>query len=110
MALAAINYTVIHSPYVFLLAFVLFIHELGHYLVAKMHKASVKYPFFIPIPFVGIAFTRIKDIPLDKKPIISLAGMLFSISFIINLIILVLMALNIETQNTKQHKIDLKSN
>ncbi len=87
LALAAINYTVIHSPYVFLMTFVLFIHELGHYFVAKKHKAFVKYPIFLPIPFIGIGITKVKNIPLDKKATVAMAGVLFSLSFILALIV-----------------------
>lgn len=86
LALAAINYTLMHSPYVLLMTFVLFIHELGHYLVAKKAKADVNYPIFLPIPFIGIAFTKVKNLSEKHKPIVALAGILFSSIFIILLI------------------------
>lgn len=86
VSLAAINYTIIHSPYVFLMTFILFIHELGHYLTAKNYKAKVKYPIFIPFPFFAIAFTKIKDLNINYKTNVAAAGVLFSSSFIILLI------------------------
>lgn len=87
ISLAAINYTLIHSPYVFLLTFILLVHELGHYFVAKKYAAYVDYPVFLPIPYIAIAFTRIKDLPDHRKAITALAGILFSVSFILNLIL-----------------------
>ena len=86
-AFAAINYTLLHTPLVFLMAFVLFIHELGHYLVAKYHKAKVSYPIFLPLPLFSVGLTRIRDLSLSKVPVVALSGMLFSISFIIFLLI-----------------------
>lgn len=86
-AFAAINYTLLHTPLVFLMAFVLFIHELGHYIIAKYHKAKVSYPIFLPFPIFAIGLTRIRDLPLSKVPIVALSGMLFSVSFLISLFI-----------------------
>ena len=48
-ALAAINYTLIHNPLVFVFTMMLLVHELGHYFIAKLAKADVSYPFFIPL-------------------------------------------------------------
>lgn len=86
LALAAINYTVIHSPYVLLMTFILFVHELGHYLVAKKYKAFPSTPVFLPIPFFGIAFTKIKNNKIESKDLIALYGMIFSSMYIISLL------------------------
>jgi hypothetical protein len=86
-ALAGINYTLIHSPLVFIMTFILFIHELGHYLVGKYYKADVTYPFFIPIPFFGIGITKVKNLKDKYKPNVAIAGILFSLSYLFLLII-----------------------
>lgn len=89
-ALAAINYTLIHSPYVLLMTFILVIHEMGHYISGKLAKAKVSYPVFLPIPFVGVAFTKIKNLAQQSKAIVALSGILFSSIFI-----LILLAFNL---------------
>lgn len=66
-ALAAINYTIIHSPLVFVFTLVILAHELGHYFTAKKHKGTVQLPIFLPLPFLIIAFTKIKDLDLEGK-------------------------------------------
>jgi Zn-dependent protease len=40
-------------PYAFTLLGILGIHEMGHYVAARMHKAAVTLPFFIPLPPLG---------------------------------------------------------
>lgn len=74
VAAAAINYQLIHSPIVFVATFVLFIHELGHYFVAKYKKADVKFPYFIPLPFLIIGVTQILNLAEKDIPAVSLAG------------------------------------
>ena len=59
VAVAGINYTIIHSPLVFLFILVLLAHELGHYFVAKRHNGDPSLPIFIPAPFFVIALTKI---------------------------------------------------
>lgn len=86
-ALAAINYTVIHSPLVFVLSFVLLVHELGHYFIAKYYNAEPSYPFFIPLPFLAIGITRIKNLLDEHKSSVAISGVLFSSLFILCLIL-----------------------
>jgi hypothetical protein len=86
-ALAGINYTVIHSPFVLIMTFVLLVHEIGHYLVGKYYKADVKYPIFIPLPFLGIGITKVKNLKDEHNPSVALAGILFSLSYLFLLII-----------------------
>ena len=38
-------------PYVIALLGILGIHEMGHYVAARIHRAAVTLPFFIPMPF-----------------------------------------------------------
>ncbi|HEY4722945.1 MAG TPA: hypothetical protein VII92_13925, partial [Anaerolineae bacterium] len=38
-------------PYALTLLGVLGIHEMGHYVAARIHKAAVTLPYFIPMPF-----------------------------------------------------------
>jgi len=73
-ALAAINYTVVHNPLVFLFLTVLLTHELGHYFFAKKYTDQVSLPIFIPIPFFAIAFTKVKGLTNFAKKRVSLAG------------------------------------
>lgn len=60
-AFAAINYTIINSPIVFIVTAVLIAHELGHYFAAIYNGAQADIPYIIPLPFIGIGITRIKN-------------------------------------------------
>lgn len=44
---------VVGLPYVFTLLGILGIHEMGHYVAARIHKANVTLPYFIPLPPLG---------------------------------------------------------
>ena len=80
-ATAAINYSLIHSPLVFLALTMLCVHEIGHYLVSKSRGANPDYPYFIPLfPFV-IGVTRIKDLKDEHRSDVAIAGMLFAVAF-----------------------------
>lgn len=74
MAVAAINYSIIHSPLVFVALLVLLAHELGHYVVAKMHHAHPKLPIFLPFPFILIAATRVGRVSRHATRRIAFAG------------------------------------
>jgi len=60
-AVAAINYTIFHSSFVFIILAVLIAHELGHYITARINNADADLPYFIPIPIVSIGVTRIRN-------------------------------------------------
>lgn len=76
-ALAAINYTVINNVFVFFAILVLLAHELGHYFMSKKEGANPSLPIFLPLPFIAIAITRIKNLsPLSKKRV-SISGPIF---------------------------------
>jgi len=74
-ALAAINYAIFQSSLVFIFLLVLLAHELGHYFMAKKHKAIVSLPIFLPLPFFAIALTRVKNLVTFKsKRDVAIAG------------------------------------
>lgn len=88
---AALNYSLIQSPFVFVLIFVLLVHEIGHYVVAKLHGGDPDLPYFIPLPFFPIGVTRIKNmrrISANSKRQILLYGPLTG--FIVSLILFLL--------------------
>ena len=49
LASAAINYTIVHSPVVFIMIAALLVHEFGHFTVAKLKGADPDLPFLIPL-------------------------------------------------------------
>lgn len=61
VAFAAINYTILHNPIVFAITLVLIAHELGHYFAAIANGVQADIPYIIPLPFIGIGITRIKN-------------------------------------------------
>jgi hypothetical protein len=77
MAFAAINYSIIHSPFIILGVFVLLVHELAHYFYAKSFGADVNLPLFVPLPFIAIAFVKVKNLLDQYKPDVAIAGMVF---------------------------------
>jgi hypothetical protein len=64
----------------------LLVHELGHYFIAKLAKADVSYPIFIPLPFIGIGITRVRNLLPKHRASVAIAGVLFSTLFILNVI------------------------
>jgi hypothetical protein len=86
-AMSAVNYTIIHNPIVLLASFILLIHELGHYLMAKNFGANVKFPIFIPLIIMSIGITQIFDLEDKYKSMVALAGPMLASFFIIALIL-----------------------
>jgi hypothetical protein len=74
VAVSAINYSIIHSPLVFVYVCVLLAHELGHYFAAKRHNANPKLPIFIPLPFILIAMVYVEHLTDDGIKDIALYG------------------------------------
>ena len=85
--MAAINYTVIHNPIVFVLAFTLLIHELGHYYMAKHYKASVNTPIFISFILFSIGITKTSGLLNEHKSDVALAGPVLASMFLTLLIV-----------------------
>jgi hypothetical protein len=86
-AMSAINYTIIHNPIVLLASFILLMHELGHYLMAKNFGANVKFPIFIPLIIMSIGITQVADLEDKHKSMVALAGPMMAGFFIIALIL-----------------------
>ena len=90
-ALAAINYSIINNTFVFWAILVLLAHELGHYFISKKEGASPSLPIFLPLPFIAIGITRIKNLSLKSKKKVSFSGPAFGfltafILFLLNIV------------------------
>lgn len=73
-AAAAVNYSIIHNSFVFFAILVLFSHEISHYFIAKKEGAKVTLPFFIPLPFFAVAFTKTSGLSNRSKMKVALSG------------------------------------
>ena len=62
IGLAGINYSLLHTPFVFVVVLVMLAHELGHYFAAKFANADPDFPYFIPFPFFTVGITRVRKI------------------------------------------------
>lgn len=80
---AALNYSIVHNPIVFVMIMALFIHELGHYIVSKYNGANPDLPFFIPLFPLVIGVTRIKNLNKDHAPSVLFSGPAFASLFIL---------------------------
>jgi len=60
-AVAAINYTIFHTSFVYFALLVLFCHELGHYFAARINNIYSDLPYFIPFPVVSLGITHIPN-------------------------------------------------
>lgn len=87
-ALAAINYTIIHNPIVFVFVMSLLVHEFGHYFVARKKGADPDLPYFIPLFPFNIGVTRIKNLMPKDIPAVSIAGPAFAALFLVFFIII----------------------
>jgi len=88
IALAAVNYAIIHNSFVFIAIIVLLAHELGHYLTAKMKNVEANLPIFIPIPFIAVGITKVGKHDPDQAAAISMAGPLYG--FLTTILIILL--------------------
>jgi Zn-dependent protease len=79
-------------PYVLTLLGILGVHEMGHYVAARLHKASVTLPFFIPMP-IGLgtmgAVIRLKSPIKNRRQLfdIGVAGPLAGLAIAVPLLI-----------------------
>jgi membrane-associated protease RseP (regulator of RpoE activity) len=57
-------------PFAGTLLFILGVHEMGHYVAARLHGVQVTLPYFIPVPFIGLgtfgAFIKLKS-PVENR-------------------------------------------
>jgi hypothetical protein len=74
IAVAAINYAIVHNSLLFISLAVLIAHELGHYFVARRYHADPSLPIFLPLPFLLIAATKIKQVDRQTRRKIACAG------------------------------------
>ncbi len=80
-------------PFALTLLLILLSHEMGHYLLARIHGVWASLPYFIPGPpfFVGTfgAFIRMKSAPTNRRALFDIgaagpwAGVLFAIPAVI---------------------------
>jgi membrane-associated protease RseP (regulator of RpoE activity) len=80
-------------PYALTLLTILGVHEMGHYVMARRHKADVTLPYFIPMPFgLGTmgALIRLKSPIKNRKQLfdIGVAGPLAGLAVAIPLLII----------------------
>lgn len=66
-------------PYAVALLAILLAHELGHYLLARVHAVDATLPFFIPAPplfFIGTlgAFIRMRSMPRDRRALFDIGA------------------------------------
>ncbi len=80
-------------PYALTLLTILGVHEMGHYVMAKRHKAEVTLPYFIPMP-IGLgtmgAVIRLKSPIKNRRQLfdIGVAGPLAGLAIAIPLLII----------------------
>jgi Zn-dependent protease len=84
---------IIGVPYALTLLTILGVHEMGHYVMARRHKADVTLPYFIPMP-IGLgtmgALIRLKSPIKNRKQLfdIGVAGPLAGLAVAIPLLII----------------------
>jgi len=81
-------------PFAGTLLFILGVHEMGHYVAARLHGVQVTLPYFIPVPFLGLgtfgAFIQMKSPVENRKALfdVGVAGPLAGFAVALPLMIL----------------------
>jgi Zn-dependent protease len=73
-AVAAINYSIVHSSFVFFAILVLFAHEISHYFMARKLGSKASLPIFIPFPLFAVAFVKAPGLSNESKIKVALSG------------------------------------
>ena len=67
-------------PYAITLMSILLAHEMGHYLMARVHRVDATLPYFIPAPIPGFfigtfgAFIRMRSVPRDRQALFDIGA------------------------------------
>lgn len=85
------------APFALTLLLILGVHEMGHYIAARLHNVHVTLPYFIPVPFgLGTfgAFIQLKSPVENKKALfdVGLAGPVAGFVVAVPLMVLGLLA------------------
>lgn len=76
MAAAQLNY-VLFGAVAYAVVFILLSHEFAHYLYGKSYGGESYYPFIIPLPFILIGLTIVRNLTDKAKAHTALSGMFY---------------------------------
>lgn len=76
MAAAQINY-VLCGPIAYAIVLILLSHEFAHYVYGKSYGGQSYYPFIIPLPFIFIGLTIVRNLDEQSKAYTALSGMFY---------------------------------
>ena len=76
MAAAQINY-VLFGPIAYAVVLILLSHEFAHYLYGKSYGGQAYYPLIIPLPFILIGLTIVRNLTNEAKAYTALSGMFY---------------------------------
>ncbi len=93
------------APFAATLLFILGVHEMGHYVAARLHGVQVTLPYFIPVPFgLGTfgAFIQLKSPVENRKALfdVGIAGPLAGFVVALPLMIIGLLGSEVVTRNS----------
>jgi Flp pilus assembly protein TadB len=83
VAVAQINFYLVNSVTVLLLLMSVIVHEYGHYIFGKSSGGKATHPLFLPVPYLIIGLTNIKNIDREHQPVVALSGMFAGLSFLV---------------------------
>ncbi len=91
-------------PFAGTLLFILGVHEMGHYVAARLHGVQVTLPYFIPVPFLGLgtfgAFIQMKSPVENRKALfdVGVAGPLAGFAVALPLMVIGLLQSHVVTR------------